>query len=142
MVRELNDNVLREIAEPVKEITNEIKNLLNDMEETLEKQNGIGLAAPQIGISLRIIIVKYENKTYKIINPEIFFTSGIQIFSEGCLSLPKENGLVRRAEKIRIKGYDENGKAIKINTQKFLAQIFQHEIDHLDGILFTDKIIK
>lgn len=140
MIRELNNNILRKVAEPVKEIINDIKNLLHDMVETMEINHGVGLAAPQIGISLRIVVIKVEDVIYKLINPIIVKETGIQNSDEGCLSLPNTFGKVWRPAKVIVKALDENGKEIKITGYKLLACALCHEIDHLDGVLFTDKL--
>jgi len=142
MIRELNDSVLRDIVEPIKEITDEIRLLLSDMVETMEDNRGVGLAAPQIGIPLRLVVIKVDYVIYKLINPEIIKARGEQDSDEGCLSLPNTFGKVQRPAKVVIKALDENGKEIKFTGYKLLACVLCHEIDHLDGILFTDKLSK
>jgi peptide deformylase len=135
------DPVLREIAKPVKEVTPRIRKLLADMAETMYDANGVGLAAPQIGISKRVIVVDPqdgETGLIGMVNPEIVEAEGEQLGPEGCLSIPGLNGEVKRYMRIRVKGLDENGEERIIDAEGFLARIFQHEIDHLNGILFTD----
>jgi peptide deformylase len=135
------DPVLREIAKPVKEVTPRIRKLLADMAETMYDANGVGLAAPQIGISKRVIVVDPqdgETGLIGMVNPEIVEAEGEQLGPEGCLSIPGLNGDVKRHMRIRVKGLDENGEERIIDAEGFLARIFQHEIDHLNGILFTD----
>jgi len=138
-----NNPTLRQKAEPVKQITAEIKQLVLDIKETLEAHlDGIGLAAPQVGQLLRIIAVKPypEQETLILINPEIKKKSwSKEIMIEGCLSLPRTALPVKRAKKIAVEALDINGQKIKIKAKDFLARVIQHEIDHLEGILITDK---
>ena len=138
------DPVLRKKAEPVKNPkTPEIKELVADMIATMEKANGIGLAAPQVGLSYQIFTIKLEDKVYVFINPEIKdLSSEIIPFEEGCLSVKKMWGPVIRPKKLTIKAIDENGKPIKIRAKGLLARVIQHEIDHLNGRLFIDKAEK
>lgn len=133
------DPVLRRIAHPVKEVNDNIKKLLNNMAETMYHAKGVGLAAPQVGISKRVIVVDIGEGLYKLVNPEIVASSGIQDGPEGCLSVPEVIGDVKRSEHVTVKALDENGEAVSIEASGFLARAFQHEIDHLNGILFTDK---
>jgi len=140
MVRKLLDNVLRDTAQPIIEITDEIRELLNDMLETMEINNGVGLAAPQIGISLQLIVIRVDGITYKLVNPIILKEKGLQSSDEGCLSLPGKVGKVWRPEKVVITALDENGAKIKFTAHKNLARVISHEVDHLNGILFTDKL--
>jgi len=144
-VKTFPDKVLRKVAKPVIEIDNELTTLLDNMVETMHSQKGVGLAAPQVGISKRIIIVdpsggEDESMIMRVINPEIISEDGEQLGEEGCLSVPGEYESVRRAEKITLKALDENGKEYTMEAEGFLARIFQHEIDHLDGKLFIDRI--
>jgi len=136
--------VLRKKAELVKNPSDpKIKKLIADMIATMKKINGIGLAAPQVGASYRIFTVNVEDKVYAFINPEIKDLSDDKIpFEEGCLSIQKIWGAVIRPKKLTIKALDENGKPIKIRAKGLLARIIQHEMDHLDGKLFTDKAEK
>jgi len=139
------DPILRTVAEPVElkdgHVSKEIQELLNDMTETMYKAMGIGLAAPQIGISKRLIVVDILSGTlYKLINPEIIETSGSQTDFEGCLSIPNVYDKVTRSKEIIIKAIDITGSEVIISAKNMLARAFQHEIDHLDGVLFTDKI--
>ena len=136
--------VLRKKAEPVKEPKSpEIKRLVSDMIATMKTANGIGLAAPQVGISLRLFTTNIENKVCVFINPEIKDISTEKIpFEEGCLSVQKTWGPVIRPKKLTIKALDENGKPVKIRAKGLLARVIQHEIDRLDGKLFVDKAEK
>ena len=140
MIRQIDDSVLREIAKPVNIMATEIQELLNDMVETMEYNHGIGLEAPQIGISLRLIVLKVENVTYKLINPEIISSMGKQNSQEGCLSLSDRSGIVRRPERVVVKALNEFGEEIEIIGRFLLACCLSHEIDHLNGVLFIDKL--
>lgn len=134
------DAVLHKTAKEVKEITPNVKKLLNDMADTMYDAEGVGLAAPQVGILKRLIVVDVgdENGLIKLVNPEIVAKDGEQFGPEGCLSIPGYNGDVRRAEEVTVKGLDENGKEVTITGTGLLSRCFQHEIDHLNGVLFTD----
>lgn len=121
----------------------EIQKLIFDMIATMKDAKGLGLAAPQVGISLRVFTVNIEGKVCVFINPEIKDISSEKIpFEEGCLSVQKTWGSVTRPKKLTIKAMDENGKIIKIRAKGLLARIIQHEMDHLNGILFIDKAEK
>ena len=133
------DPVLRRIAHPVKEVNDNIKKLMNNMAETMYHAKGVGLAAPQVGISKRVIVVDIGEGLFKLVNPEIVASSGIQDGAEGCLSLPDVVGNVKRSERGTVKALDENGDEVTIEATGYLARAFQHEIDHLNGIIFTDK---
>jgi len=135
------NNILREKAQPIENPTDpEIKKLVSEMLETLRAHEGIGLAAPQVGKNLRLCIVEIENEVFVVINPEIKKLSGEQIkMEEGCLSFPGKFITIPRAEKIKIKSIDTNGKKQIIRARGLLARALQHEIDHLDGVLFVDR---
>lgn len=135
------DPILRKKSKRVDAISDKIKNLMVDMEETMKNSNGIGLAAPQVGILKRIIVVDVGNGLYKMINPEILEKSGSQIDVEGCLSIPDFNGTVERPQKIKVKYFDENMEERTEEAEDLFARCICHEIDHLDGILFRDKYI-
>lgn len=118
----------------------EIKELVFDMLETLEKNNGVGLAAPQIGKSLRLCVIKLNGKTYILINPKIKSKSWKkENLEEGCLSFPGKFIPIKRSRKIKVEAQDRNGDKIKIKAEGMLARAMQHEIDHLDGILFISR---
>ena len=138
------DPILRKKAEPVKNPgSSEIKELIANMIATMVKINGVGLAAPQVGASLRIFTVNVEEKISVFINPEIKDFSDDKIpFEEGCLSVGKVWGQVVRPKKLTIKALDENGKPFKIRAKGLLARVIQHEMDHLNGGLFIDKAEK
>ncbi len=123
--------------------TDKINTLINDMIETMKLEKGVGIAAPQMGIHKRIIIVDIGNGPQALINPKIVSKSFSQIESEeGCLSVPGVYGIVKRHKKIKIKAYTQSGKKVTIKADGFSSIVLQHETDHLDGILFIDKIIR
>ena len=142
------DPVLREECTKIDSATEEIQTLLNDMAETMYDAPGIGLAAPQIGVPVRAIVVDVgsnkesgrESKLYKIINPEIVQSAGTVKGEEGCLSIPDVNEEVSRFETVVVEGLDENGEKIIIEADDMLSICLQHEIDHLNGVLFTDYL--
>lgn len=133
--------VLKQIAEPVEFVNKKIRQLLDDMAETMYKTDGVGLAAPQVNVSKRIIVLDDGNGLIEVINPEIVKKEGSQVGLEGCLSVPELFGDVERYDKIEVHGINRNNKKIKIKAVGFLARIFQHEIDHLNGILFVEKLV-
>lgn len=112
------------------------------MRDTMYAFDGIGLAAPQIGISKRIIVVDTGDNLIEMVNPEIIYGEGEQTGSEGCLSVPNVVGLVKRAKKVTVKGLNRKGEEVNIEASDLLARVFQHEIDHLDGVLFIDRAIE
>ena len=130
------DPVLEKHAEPVDEIDEGTIKLLNDMIDTMRHNNGIGLAAPQVGLSKRIVVVEIEGCVYRMINPRIVRKQGKCRASEGCLSLPDIEGDVSRAEEVTVEFKDEKGCQQSLDASGLLARCFQHELDHLDGILF------
>jgi peptide deformylase len=140
-----NDKNLRK---PAKALTVEdlalkkTQQLIDDMIPTMFESNGVGIAAPQVGKSLRVIVIGLEkDQPMVVVNPEItFFSKKTQVLNEGCLSVPNISGPVRRAEKVRIKALDRQGKKIKMKATGMLARVFQHEIDHLNGVLFIDRV--
>lgn len=143
-IKKFNNPVLRKECEEVKEINGEIKKLIDDMIETMEKNHGIGLAAPQVGTFKRIIVLGAdltESDISVLINPKIIKKSPeAEIGEEGCLSFPGLYLKIRRAKRVEAEGLDINGKKIKLRANDILARILQHEIDHLDGILFFDRL--
>lgn len=144
-IKKYPDEVLKIKASPVDEINGNIKQLIDDMIETMYNANGIGLAAPQVGVSKRIIVVdtspRQENQSLIVlINPEIINYEGEIISEEGCLSVPGFITRLQRKQKVFVKGLDKNGKEIEIEAEGLLARALQHEIDHLEGILLIDRI--
>ncbi|WP_028561502.1 peptide deformylase [Paenibacillus pinihumi] len=134
------DPVLRERAKEVTKFNSNLHKLLRDMAETMYDAEGVGLAAPQIGILKRVIVVDVgdDNGLIEMVNPEIIEKSGEQLGPEGCLSIPNINGDVLRYKDIKVKGQDRDGNEIIVEASEYLARAFQHEVDHLNGILFTD----
>ena len=135
-----NNKTLKQKSLPVKHIDASVRNLIGQMKKAMEQNNGVGLAAIQIGEPIRIIVCEIDNKSYTFINPEIIkFSPETSIAEEGCLSLPNIYGEVERSEKITLKAVNFEGKRIKTKAYGLLARVIQHETDHLDGILFIDK---
>lgn len=132
--------VLRKKSKAVKRVTPATVQLINDMIEIMHAAPGIGLAAPQVGENLRAIVVDIGDGPMEVINPKIIKKSGAQIFQEGCLSLPDVEAPVERAAHILLSGLDKSGNKIEIDAQGLLATVFQHEIDHLDGLVFIDRV--
>jgi len=134
------DPVLREIAKPVTKFNSNLKKLLKDMAETMYDADGVGLAAPQIGISKRVIVVDVgdENGLVEMVNPVIIERDGEQLGPEGCLSIPNINGEVLRADHIVVQGQNSDGETFTVEATGYFSRAFQHEVDHLNGVLFTD----
>ena len=137
-IKTAGEPVLKKIAAPVKKIDKRIKKLLDDMAETMYATDGIGIAAPQVGVSIRAIVVDVEQHRLDIINPEITYREGSAVDTEGCLSCPNLFGDVERAEKIRVRYTTRYHKEREIEVEGLLARCIQHEIDHLNGRLFID----
>jgi peptide deformylase len=142
------DEVLRKQAESVETFDDDLQMLIDDMVETMREAPGVGLAAPQIGVSKRVIVVEFGSEDdetlpkqlYVLVNPEIESRSEATVDGiEGCLSVPGVVGEVERAEVVTVHGQDKTGKKIRIRAQGWLARIFQHEIDHINGVLYTDR---
>ncbi|HWP31921.1 MAG TPA: peptide deformylase [Fimbriimonadales bacterium] len=132
--------VLRKKAAPVEQVDKKIKKLIQRMTEVVEQANGIGLAAPQIGESLRVIVIAIPDKPIQaLINPEILKAEGEAVGVEGCLSLPGLYGEVKRAERVEVSYLSPEGRLIRTQMEDLAARVVQHEIDHLDGILFIDR---
>ena len=132
---------LRLKAKKVHRFDASLEKLIDDMFETMHAANGAGLAAPQIDLSIRVFVAEYEERRIAMINPEIVKAEGEVLGSEGCLSIPGYYGEnIRRAEAIVVKGQDARGKNVRVRAEGWLARIIQHEIDHLDGILFLDRL--
>lgn len=141
-IRKLNDEVLRKKSRKVEKIDARIVTLLDDMAETMYGAEGVGLAAPQVGILRRIIVVDVGEGLLKLINPEIISFCGEQVDVEGCLSIPNVHGEVKRPESVIVRALNEKGEKIEVSGSGLLARALCHEIDHLNGILFTDKATK
>lgn len=142
-ITKFKNPILRKKSVDIKEISPDIEILIGDMIETLNDSDGVGLAAPQVNRNIRLIIVKHKDDDLALLNPEIIKKSWKKNDGEeGCLSLPGVNGIVRRHSKVVVKAKNKNFKDVEIVGRGMLARILQHEIDHLDGILFIDKAIK
>ena len=140
-MRRYGDPILRQLAAPVVAVTLEIKTLIADMAETMWHQVGIGLAAPQIGVSLRIFVMDDGKRGARaIINPVVTERGGVVKEEEGCLSLPGIFAEVERSKSLRIEGLDGEGQPVSFEAQGLQAKIIQHELDHLDGVLFIDRL--
>ncbi|NLM94021.1 MAG: peptide deformylase [Firmicutes bacterium] len=131
--------LLRQKALPVKKITKRLLKLAGDMEETMRAASGVGLAAPQVGVGVRLIVLDVGEGPIVVFNPEIIDRDGQDVDVEGCLSIPGVNGYVERSAWVKVAGLDAKGKPLVIEGTDLLARALQHEIDHLDGVLFTDK---
>ncbi len=146
------NDVLRRKARKITEFDKELQKTIDDMIETMREAPGVGLAAPQVGLSERLVVVEYEEddekedspkKLYVVVNPEVISTSEeTEMGIEGCLSVPGLVGEVERSLEIVVRGQNRRGQPVKIKANGWLARIFQHEIDHLDGILYTDRATK
>lgn len=143
IIRKDGDEILRKKSKEVEAVDDKIREILDDMIETMHKYNGVGLAGPQIGILKRLVVIDlYDEKgPIKLVNPKIIKQDGKQEVEEGCLSFPNQYAKIIRPAKVTIEALNENGKKIKIKAEGLLAQAISHEIDHLDGVLFVDKII-
>ena len=145
VIRTEEDPVLRKISRPVKEVTPKIITLIDDMLDTMYEANGVGLAAPQVGILKRIFVVDCGDEEgnsvpYVFINPEIIDRDGIQAGYEGCLSVPGKSGMVTRANNVKVKALDENMEEFELEAEGLLARCILHENDHLDGVMYVDKV--
>ena len=134
--------ILRKKSQPIKDVSaSELQALIPEMTETMLKKDGVGLAAPQIGQNIRLIVIRYKDDNLAMINPKIIRKSLIKEWDEeGCLSFPNLFGDVKRCKKVTVKYLDSSGKEQKLSGEGFLARVIQHEVDHLDGILFVDKV--
>ena len=142
-IRYEGDDILRKKCKRVEEVNDHIRMLLDDMLDTLHNtKDGAAIAAPQVGIVQRLVVIDMGNGVIKLINPEIIEEKGIQECVEGCLSIPNKYGNTLRPKKVTIKALDENGKEIALTGRGEMAKCFCHEIDHLNGILFSDKVTK
>jgi len=132
--------VLTTKATRVPRVDEGVRRLMDDMVETMFAANGVGLAAPQVNVPLRVIVLRVDNQIYQLANPEMVRCQGEQTGMEGCLSVPGLIGEVTRCERVVAKGVNRHGKEIRIKGDGLLARAVQHEIDHLDGVLFTSKV--
>jgi peptide deformylase len=132
--------ILRQKAKRVGRVDDSIRKLIDDMVETMIAAPGVGLAAPQVGVGLRVIVFKTDQNLHVLVNPEMVKGEGEQVGMEGCLSVPGYVGEVKRAMRVVARGLNRQGKAVRVKGDGLLARAIQHEIDHLDGILFTDRL--
>ena len=140
-MRHLPDPVLRQKAKRVSAIDDSIQRLIDSMVETMQQANGVGLAAPQIGVPLRVVVLQMPGEEpIAIINPEIVKRAGEQEITEACLSVPGYAGEIKRSVSVTVKGRDRQGKAIRLKATGLMAQALEHELDHLNGILYIDHI--
>ena len=142
LIRKEGEEVLRKPARPVQEITHNVITLLEDMIETMEQANGVGLAAPQVGVLKRVVVIDIGEGVVELINPEIIKTEGKQVEVEGCLSIPGKMGEVERPAKVFVKALNRKGQEITVKGEDLMARALCHEIDHLNGKLFIDKAIR
>lgn len=138
-IKTAGNPVLRQLAAKVTKVDKKIKRLLSDMADTMYEADGVGLAAPQVGVSVRIAVIDIGEGVIELINPEIICKEGTCINVEGCLSVPNFDGEVERSKSVKVKYQDRNGKPVVLDATDLLAIAVQHELDHLDGILFIDK---
>lgn len=137
----VGDPVLEQRAEEVPKITKKVAKLIDDMLETMYEANGVGLAAPQVGVSQRIIVLDPGDGPVIIVNPVLNEASGEEIDVEGCLSIPKRWVYVKRATEVEVTGLNEKGKPLRVQAEGLFARALQHEIDHLDGVLMLDRML-
>ena len=143
-IRVLGDDVLRKKCKEVKEMTPRMHTLVEDMYDTMYEAMGVALAAPQVGILKRIVVIDTgeEGECVTLVNPVITLKEGEQVGEEGCLSVIGESGIVRRPNVVKVRAYNRKGQLFEIEGEELLARAFCHEIDHLDGILYVDKVEK
>ena len=139
-VVQMGDELLRKKSKPVKIFDENLWNILDDMKETMYLNDGMGLAAPQIGILKRIVVMDVNNMFFELINPEILSQEGSDIEEEGCLSVGKFRANVKRPMTVTVRAQDRYGYTFTLTGEKYLARCICHEVDHLDGILFIDKV--
>ena len=140
-MRHLPDPVLRQKAKRVSVIDSSIQRLIDDMVETMQQANGVGLAAPQVGVSLRVVVLQIPGEEpIVIINPKMVKRAGEREVTEGCLSVPGYAGEIKRSVSVTVKGWDRQGKAIRLKATNLMAQALEHELDHLNGVLYIDHV--
>ena len=139
-IREMGDEVLEKVCKPVTKMTPRTKVLIEDMLDTMYDAFGVGLAAPQVGILKRIVVIDVGDGPIVMVNPEILETSGEQCGQEGCLSVPGKSGQVTRPYYVKAKAYDEDLEEFTIEAEELLARAICHELDHLDGHLYVEKV--
>jgi len=141
VIRVLPDPVLRQKAKKVNKIDKSVQRLVDDMIETMRAASGVGLAAPQIGVPLRVAVIEVPgNEVIVLVNPEIVKRKGERLLQEGCLSIPGYQGEIRRSVWVKVKAQDRQGRNIRLKGEELLAQVLEHEIDHLNGVLYIDRV--
>lgn len=140
-VVQVGDGVLREKCAEVKRFDKQLAELLNDMKETVRAENGAGLAAPQIGLALRVVVIDVDEGYFEMVNPKILSAKGEQTGPEGCLSVKGKQGIVTRPDKVKAEFRDRNGRKHTVTAEGFFARAVCHELDHLDGVLYIDKAV-
>ena len=136
------DDALRKRARRVDKFDKRLRTLLDDMADTMYKADGVGLAAPQVGVLKRAVVIDVGEGLIELVNPEIVASEGAVVGPEGCLSVPERRGTVERPERVTVKAQDRDGRALQIEATELLAVALCHEIDHLDGVLYVDKMIE
>ncbi len=136
------EETLRKVSRPVEKLSPRLMQLLDDMQETLKDSGGVGLAAPQVGILRRVVLVDNGQEVLELINPEIVETKGVQEECEGCLSCPGQWGITKRPAYVKVRAMNRKGKYYEADGTDLVARCFCHEIDHLNGILFTDNVVR
>lgn len=137
-IRKAGDKILKEVAAPIEKVDRKIKQLLDDMAETMYAADGVGLAAPQVGVSLQLVVIDVGEGIIELINPKIIAYEGSEVGTEGCLSVPGMYGEVERYAAVTVEALNRSGKKFRINGSGLLARALQHETDHLKGILFIE----
>lgn len=140
-VVQVGDPVLRKVCKDVKNFNGELASLLDDMKVTVRAEDGAGLAAPQVGVDIRAVVIDVEEGFFELVNPEIYYEKGEQTGPEGCLSVKGRQGIVTRPEKVKVVYRDRYGRKHKLTAEGFCARAVCHELDHLDGILYIDKAV-
>ena len=133
---------LRKVSRPVESFDKKLHDLLDDMLETMDRANGVGLAAPQVGILKRVVVIDVGEGLIELVNPEIIASEGTQMCIEGCLSVPGKRGKVERPAIVRVHAQDRDGNHIELEGEEFLANAICHELDHLDGVIYVDKMLE
>lgn len=136
----IGDNKLRKICKPVENFDRRLKILLEDMADTMYDANGVGLAAPQVGILRRAVVIDVGDGLVELVNPVIVESDGQQSGPEGCLSIPGRSGVVTRPNHVKVQAQDAEGNPVELEAQEFFARAVCHELDHLDGVLYVDKM--
>ena len=136
----IGDNKLRKICKPVEKFDRRLKILLEDMADTMYDANGVGLAAPQVGILRRAVVIDVGDGLVELVNPVIVESDGQQSGPEGCLSIPGRSGVVTRPNHVKVRAQDSEGNPVELEAQEFFARAVCHELDHLDGVLYVDKM--